>query len=217
MIGSSIVTEITDMLGKRTDIETKTLRGLELARLFLEQGTFLPWFLVTTIADTTMTIDDERVEVPSDFIRELDEMGDLWVEGTDGKKTPLKKRDYDVLRNSDYATESAIPKYYALTGDYFRCFPIPDVAYPMTMLYYAHDTDVANDGVETAWGKNAPGLLIAWGGYYTARGLRAQEAMKLFQEMIPVETTALQIADEARRQANLEMWMGMYDNANEAF
>lgn len=157
-------------LGRRTDLSTECQNALKAAQEELERQEFLPWFLRTEITAASTTIDEERIAVPTDFIREYEE-GGLYRLSTDDEFVPLEKDTLSILRAQFSGRSSGAPTFYALDNDYFRLFATPDAVYSIKMIYYAHDAVLATN-VENHWLKNAPWMMISEAIKILAPGLR---------------------------------------------
>lgn len=164
MIRQEAITRILSRLGRDGDTDLEAKIELEIVTVqesILEGHQWLPWFLLTEIATETTIADEERVEIPTDFLLEDDDQA-LWrydADNTDNQWTPLKKDDLDVLRDKYPGTGE--PVAYALRNQYFVLKPTPDDAYTLKMSYYARDTELANDDDENKWLTHAADLVIA--------------------------------------------------------
>ena len=68
MTYDDIIAEINERAGMRRDTE-KARRALELAIDSLESLPFAPWFLLSELSHANCTIGEQRVPVPTDFIK----------------------------------------------------------------------------------------------------------------------------------------------------
>jgi len=210
----TIVSDIQIELGwldiKATEIENALKRAQEK----YETGSLpeLPWFLISEIVTSETTADEERLAVPSDFLREHDD-GTLWRFDSSADEEDqwinLPKSDYDELVKT-YGSSTDKPLYYALIGDYFRLKPTPDAVYPIKMLYYAKDT-VLNSNIENDWLKYAPEVLQGEAGRRMALAFRDKGAMEYFEDMRNEGILALTNATEARKHENQNYIMGGED------
>jgi len=175
----------------------------------------LPWFLLTERSSVSSPPDEERILLPTDFMLEYEEDA-LWLQLPDGGEKLLNKYDADDLRQTvsrmttaELASNRTSFKFaYALTGDYFRIFPTPDLSYTYKMIYYQKQ-ELMDDGLdENRWLKYAPWVLIGMAGENYAHAIRDATAMQYFQQK---KGSALQsITDHtlARQLANRRMAMG---------
>ena len=214
---------LTAVLGRSgTSLNTTITAALDLAQRQMEGGAQLPWFLISEVATATATIGDERLELPNNFLREVEEEGALFVyyDAGDGENEwkPLVKRDNDYLRSlySDSVADRGRPVYYALVGNYFKLYPIPDIAYPMRMLYYKADTLFSNltaqELTANQWSTWAPDVILAMAGTHLANRFRDAKAKQLMAQDLQPAISRMWVEDEARRQANLLQWLGMNDD-----
>jgi len=136
----------------------------------LEGAASLPWFLISEDSWTNVNVNDRRVLLPSDFLRELDEDSLLYVTDESGAEHELIKDDYDALvEKYGNDTTAVLPKEYSVVGDYIMLFPIPSVARQIRMRYYRKDTlPVDSVNFENRWLKYAADLLLAETGMVVA-------------------------------------------------
>jgi hypothetical protein len=163
MLRDDVVKLLAWRLGSRKNFTDRILAEMEYAqRSVLETNEWLPWFLETEMANTTTVAGDNRVALPDDFLLEIEEQH-LWYVNSEGKELVLGKADYDFLQARYALTENGEPAHYAL-GSQFYIFPTPDAAYTLHLRYYAADTSMIIDNVETKWLKHASDLVIAAAG-----------------------------------------------------
>lgn len=133
----------------------------------LEQGTFIPWFLLQDNTSAVLVPDAETVVMPTGFLRFDDdgEVGGVWVEDT-ALTTPdqwvqLTRQSYNAMKVRFASYETATPTHFdsLTTKLYFR--PIPDVALSLRIMAYFADDDVADAATTTLWLTNAADLVIA--------------------------------------------------------
>lgn len=183
-------------------LDSEIVDALQDAQGRLEDDGFLPWFLQTEVSSILTTADDERLIIPSDFIREVDEDA-LWyyngsAESASDVWTPLPKDDIDNLRGA-YPGEGP-PEGYALDGNYFRLFPTPDDAYTIKMIYFAHDT-VLSTNIENKWLKYAPRWLMSEAGADIAYSIGMDKAGERFEQQAEVARKKLFVETTAREEA----------------
>lgn len=213
MLRNEAVARVQRGLGFRTDLVDVIIEELGDAQRLLEGGiltpsggTFLPWFLQTEVSSTTEIVDEVRVPLPEDFLRECEEDA-LWLQQSDGTWKALWKDDLDWLRR-EYPGTGA-PVGYALDGGYFRLFPKPDAMYVISMMYYAADVPITSGADMTnKWLTNAPFLLIAEAGKSVAADTRSTAALQRFSEKATLEARRLFISNEAREHENRRYVMG---------
>ncbi|MFQ5741990.1 MAG: hypothetical protein ACE5HV_00195 [Acidobacteriota bacterium] len=210
MTRDEAVTEVQRGLGFRTDLATEIITALKTVQSELERRATLPWFLLTEVASASTVKDEERVPVPSDFLREYEEDALHYFNGATGVAdedvwTPLAKDDLEFLR--DELPGSGAPQAYALDVKYFRVFPTPDAVYTLKQIYYKTDT-VLNSNIENQWLKYAHALLIGEAGIKIASGLRDKEGLPLFQSMAQRGANDLLVENEARAHEGRRYIMG---------
>lgn len=176
------VSRVQRTLGFRADNATEIVDALQDAQVELEQAASLPWFLLTEVANIATVIDEERVELPTDFLQEWEEDPLHYFSTTSGVEdedlwTPLEKEDLGYLRDNWPA--SGAPEAYALDKDYYRIFPTPDAAYTLKHIYYKQDA-VLTENVENLWLEHIPFLLIGIAGVQLAVALRDPDAVAMF-------------------------------------
>ena len=196
-------------LGFRTDKVPEIINALQDAQLEAERGPDLPWWLVTEVASRDTVIDEERIPLPTDFLREY-EGGALWYfngSATDDrdKWRELIKETVDELRVT-FPGEGT-PCAYALDECYFRIFPTPDAIYTLKMRYYKRAA-VLSSNIENDWLKHEPFLLIGKAGQRVAEGLRDQTAVQVFQQQELEAFQRMLRETRAREDANSNYVMG---------
>lgn len=178
----------------------------ELITQELELEPELPWFLLSEEAEANTAIGDDRLAVPTDFLREY-EYGALWLKESDGTLTALPKYEMDVLVRE--LRGSGKPRAYALTGKYFRLFPTPDQQYTVRMVYYKRSAALNADTDTNEWLTEVPWLVVAGAARVVAEQyLRDGPLADRLQAEYQRARMRLMVADEARRNANLRMEMG---------
>lgn len=175
----------------------------------------LPWFLLTERASVAAPANEERLLLPTDFILECEEDA-LWLQLPDGGERLLRKYDADDLREltshmttAEMASNRTSFKFsYALTGDYFRIFPTPDLSYSYKMIYYQKQEVMSDVSAENRWLKYAPWVLIGMAGENYAHAIRDATAMSYFQQKKGAALEAITNHTIARQIANRRMAMG---------
>jgi hypothetical protein len=213
MLRDDAIALLADRLN-RTDLTTRAINEMQMAQIQLESLEFLPWFLLTEMATAATIAFEERLALPSDFLREAEEdEATLWT--VDNTTTPptksfLSKSTYALLvekyKNSTYQK----PLEYALVGQYFRLRPIPDVIYTVQFLYYAQAA-LLTTNIENLWLKYAPDLVIANTGMLMSRYPNDTVRYAMFAADYKIALDGLKKLDVARREANLERTMGDAD------
>ncbi len=209
MLRDEAISRIQRRLGFRSDLVSAITEAIQDAQMRAEDSPTLPWFLITEVSSITTTIGEERVQLPSDFLREYEDDAlyyfnaaatddaDKWVE--------LPKDDLDFLRRK--YPGSGAPKAYTIAGDYFRIFPTPDAVYTLKSMYYQADL-VLTDNVENLWLKHAPFMLINDAGNEIAADIGNKEAAAKFASGYQRALLALAGENEARKHENRRYVMG---------
>lgn len=176
----------------------------------LEGGALLPWFIITENATTTTEINERRVKVPADFIREADEKELLRV--VDGENDrPLVKGSWDDLLREYGDEATGAPEKYCLRGNYFMLFPKPDAEYTLKLPgYYAkQDSPVDSTSSENAWFKWVSDQLVAGTGLVIATSyLKDPELIQTFTTLLSMAKDRFQRMEVAREEANMNRSMG---------
>lgn len=198
--------------GGRTSpvLRANTLLELKLQQeTTLEGGSSLPWFIITEDATVTTTVNERRVEVPSDFIREVEEKPLLYVP-SDGDEIELHKGSYEELLAHHGSEAVGAPKDYALRGDYIMLFPKPDAIYTLKLPgYYARQAAPTDTTAENQWMKWVPDLLMALTGETIAlQHIHDFELGLTFTSMKAAAYKRLDDMEVAREEANRDRAMG---------
>lgn len=209
MIRDAAVSRVKRGLGFSTNRDAVIVEALQDAQQTLEQLDDLPWFLKTEVSTISTVSGEERVPIPSDFLRENEDDAMYYfnasaVEDVD-KWVELVKDDADLLRKVLSGTGS--PEAYALSGEYFRIFPTPDDVYPLRMIYFQQDT-LLTTNIENLWLKHFPLLLVGEAGADIAQSLHDQGATQRFQLLAAQQRVFLFKANQARQHENRRYVMG---------
>ncbi len=209
---ATAVSRIQLKLGFRTDQETNIINALQDAQAKLELRPLLPWFLRSEMSEETTTIGEERLAIPTDFLRE-DEENALWLfdsAASDDEDvwTELIKDDESVLRNK--FPGSGTLKAYAIRGLYFILFPTPDAVETVKLVHFKGDA-LLDTNIENNWLKYASDLMIGLAGKDIATTLRDADAIAIFKDMITEGQEQLAIDTEARRHENQRYIIGGLD------
>lgn len=207
MTRDEAVAMIKIQLGFRTDQTDNIITALKFVQTELENGPTKPWFLLSEKTTITTTADEERVQLPTDFLMEHEENGLTYVPAdTDEDPVALNKDDYDVLK-AYWGNETGEPEDYSLDGNYFRLFPIPDDTYTIHMFYYQRD-DELDTNIENEWLKWCPKLMMGAAGKVIAGALRDKNAMAIFSGWEAEGKNELFRSNEARKATNTTPQIG---------
>lgn len=211
MTRDEAVAMIKLQLGFRSNQDENIVTCLKTAQVQLELQPTKPWFLVSEDSFKRVTVGEQRVPLPSDFLQEHEDGCLYYVpDDADGPEDHvlLYKDDYDVLKGNFANEASGPPQAYCILGKYFRVFPVPDDQYVIRMTYYKQDT-VLSTNVENGWLKYAPFLMMGKAGKMIAGGpLRDAEAMKVFQGWEAEGLLALSGQETARNVTNHSRQVG---------
>lgn len=211
MLRDDARSRIQNTLAFRTDKATEIVNALQDAQVILEQSSELPWFLKTEVSTISTTKDEERVTIPTDFLREWEE-DPLWYFNAsaddEDKWVELAKEDLSFLRGA-YPGAGA-PIAYALDEKYFRIFPTPDEIYPLKTIYYGKAA-ILSSNIENDWLKHFPYLMIGEAGRLFAPGLRDKAALTQFTQWALEGRALLRVSNEARMHSGRRYIMGGND------
>jgi len=206
------VTRIGKELGFRTDQNANIVIELDTAQRFFESGggfDELPWFLVTTVTDLSITA-SEDLALPTDFLREH-EQGSLWIydatQDADARWTEVRKSNYDDML-ATYQDTTGKPEAYDLFEFGFKLRPIPDKAYTGKLIYYKKDTVLSAGSTENDWLNFAYDAMCGEAGFNVATPLRDKEAQGYFDALRTRGKVAVTRGTEAREHANQRYVMG---------
>lgn len=214
----ALLTILKSRVGSRNDddVDEILLLELELAQVddLEANGRATPWFLYSEAAYVDMTAGEERIKLPNDFLREIEE-GTLSIFIAElGKFVALDRDDYDTLTEEYLYSEPGRPEKYALEGHYFRVFPTPDNAYRLRMRYVQSDTPptLVDNNKENLWMKWAPNLLISVAGRrYASLHLVNPQLAAVFEGEETKSWDRIVTRTEARRNTNRIFVMGGKD------
>lgn len=204
------VANVAKKLGNRTDLNSSIETEMQLAQAELEATRTLPWFLLKEFY-TDLSASAEKVEVPTDFLREYEE-GALWLEDattTPSTFTVLQKTSFDTLRGVETSGESdEVPTYYSLVGGEFHLAPISASAERLRIVCYVRGDALASSTDTNVWLDNNPEMLIAKTGMRMAQYLRSTELFAMFQSQYIEAVQSQEIVNVAREMDNFEGLMG---------
>lgn len=209
MTRTELVAQIMALLGFRTDARTEqqVLAQIPIQQRRLENGATKPWWLLSEYVTLNTVIGEQAIALPSDFISEHEEDGlSVWVED-ENRFRSLIKSDLDQL-NENYRDTTGIPEAYALVGDFFRVFPLPDAEYDLRMLYYVKEPALSVGASENKFTIEQPELLMAAVGLRVAQALRDQAAQVTFRDMGTEARVEMFRQNELRSHANARYQIG---------
>lgn len=211
-VGQAIA-QIQLLMGFRSDLATQAKTQLELAQDQYERGPIYPWFLLSEIQTFVTSIGERRVPLPADFISENEEAALFYDddEGDDaGEAFQLGKHDYDYLVKEWGLLAKGTPQAYAVQGEYFILFPVPDALYTISIQVYKKDTKISSlsNDATNKWLDKAPDCIIGKAGQMLATAARDTIATQAFMAMEQKGQAQLQIDNEARKHTNRQYQIG---------
>lgn len=205
-------------LGNRTEttLRATCLDEMIQVQSMLERAPVLPWWLISEQETATLTANDRRLAVPTGFLREVeeeasDEEGSLIVVDTQGNEIPLPKDTYaNLARTIGTQATADVPQAYALVGQYFMMFPIPNLALSVKIRCYLADQVIGDNNTENGWLKNASDLLIAktglvMGGQHI---VVPADKMAAFASAVQEATARIAVENIARAEASMKRASG---------
>lgn len=201
---------IKQQLAFRRTLDSAIVDQMKFAQTTLEAAPTVPWFLISEDSYAVTTADEERLASPGDFLVEAEDARLYYRpdDFPDSDDVELKKEDYDQLKRDFVGVPSGPPQAYALLGEYFRLFPLPDAVYTIRLIYYKRDT-VLSSNVENGWLKHVPLLLLGSALKLIAEGpIRDDRAGKIADQWIATGTMLLHRRDTLRASANREDQIG---------
>lgn len=214
---TDLIEEVRNKLGYNTGLSSSLITtAISNAQGELEKLPELPWFLHTEISSISTTADEERIAVPADFIKEIDEEPLYYYDtsGTTDEWVSLRKLTTNNLRNiynlaiTNSQEVSGTPLYYALDGAYFRLYPIPDAAYTLKLTYYGKQ-DVLSAGSDTnGWSLYAPYALIGKAGILLSMNNRDKSGIEIFGALLTESSQLLNRQSEAREHSGMTYQRG---------
>lgn len=208
MNGTQAVDTLIFRLGRGTRVSSafrsQVLLELQTAQRRLEDDPSLPWFLLADRSHHMLTQYEERVALPSDFVRENeeDELRIKISSEPDTSYTALKKDHWDSVPLPFRPGVFDRPRYFTLWGEYLILSPAPDRAdYIIQMTYWKRDTLIALE-TENLWLRYAPDFLMAEAGINLAIAIGNQGALQLFTSQRLQMKTLLHNQTIARQETN---------------
>lgn len=212
MTRDEAVAKIQEQMGFHTGLVTTIQNQLIATQNELERAPELPWFLKSEYSTIQTQDGEERVPIPTDFLRELEEEDCLYLFDSAAdvgyQWTPLEKVQAGDGRYRYPGSGS--PKLYSLDNKYFRVYPTPDDNYTLKMQYYKADTELSSN-IENLWLAHRPYLLIGRAGMHVASAARDQTALQFFAGLYQVQLQEMTTDETARKEANTTRQRGEAD------
>jgi len=209
MLGSEVITMMKQRLNRSTSastsFETWILDELKRAQDRLETDPELPSILLSERSFIDITISEERVVLPTDFLRENEEDDMQVFETVAADFTEITKSDMDEMRVKYPDEETGRPRVYTFMGKYFRLRPVPEKAtYRLYMTYFQKDAVLTSGGAANEWSANYPDLLMSEAGIILATTLKNQGALTMFTGLRGTERIRLINNETAKQMANYQ-------------
>lgn len=208
MIRDTAVDLLMKRLGNRKDTALRDIIISEMVFVqedLLEQDPTLPWFLVSEVSNATTLADEERVELPGDFLQEFED-GALYVIDDAGDEQEVYRDDWDRIKG--LVKGKGIPRYYDILGNYIVLRKIPDKQYTLKMRYYKKGLSLAgtyggSGNIENLWLKHTGALLIAETGVVIAEThLQSAKMSTLFKQQADIARNLLVRKNTAMAESN---------------
>ena len=202
MTRDEAVARILERLGFRSGLSTTIQGALQEAQQELEAAVELPWFLKSEYSSIQTTADEERVPVPTDFLRELEDDDTLQYYDADEELWIALGKELPHIARQEWQGFTGVkwPRKYSLDNLYFRLYPTPDDTYTLRMQYYKSD-DVLDSNIENLWLTHRPNLLIGRAGIHVAASLHDDRALRYFTGLTTEQADVMQKEEVAREQA----------------
>lgn len=213
MTGAELLDLLMGRLGGRSEADLRATCLLEakmVQQTELEQGAFLPWFLIDRSQTGTIAVATRELSQPTGFIRELEEEDAIVYTNDDSVEKEIVKKGYNELRNwFGLDATGEVPQNYSISGTKFLIFPLLTVARSCRFRCYIGDTVINDDATETNWTKYAPDLLLAHTGYNVAtKHLAWPEKAAEFADEKVKAMSRLIASHTAREEASRDRNMG---------
>lgn len=186
MTRDEAVTRIQEGLRFRTDQADRIKARLEEARIDLEMGKTLPWFLLQEDQPLVLAAGSSSITIPTGFIRRAPFERLRYTPSDSDNSVVIPWRTLDDAELAFGDNDAAGPEVAVLRTATIRIFPTADIAYTLTWSYYAHSSALGGSGdvTDNAWLLNAPDALIGEAGWRMAKDLGNEAAAAHFQEML---------------------------------
>lgn len=207
MTRNEAVALIQQQLGFRTDKSDEIVTNMKLAQQSLEKGKILPWWLKSERSYIYTTADEQRVPLPTDFLREAEDSQLVYVPEDTTEKLVFLDKDTTEQLEQFYGIETGAPKAYSIDGVYFRIFPTPDDVYQIRMVYMKKD-QVLDTNIENKWLLHLPYLIMGVTGTLIASALRDTTALSVFQGWARDGLAMMYTENEAREHTNMDYQIG---------
>jgi hypothetical protein len=164
---AELITTMGFRLGDRDDMAARIPLELDILQdTALESRQWYPWFLESEVAHASTAIGERRIPLPLDFCAEIEE-SNLYLSDTETSPVrELVKKDPDVALRLHPG--QGRPLAYAISGEYFRLYPLPDNVYVLHMRYIVKDARISDATATPKWLKYASDVILAELGFVLA-------------------------------------------------
>lgn len=147
---ADLMSQSTARIGRRNDIAVSTA-SFWVNVAYQEVAQAAPSALMETIAVSSTTSGENRLELPADYMQL---MNMSWLTTVGGSERTLRRTDINRVDNAGF-TPIGKPKEYALFNNWVELWPSPDSSYSLQMRYVAYPSDMT---LTTA----VPSLATEW-------------------------------------------------------
>lgn len=203
------ITLLLNRLGRRSDttLQGSVIDELRQAQRQLENGRFLPWFLLTRDNTTPVYAGTQAYSSGSWdwFIRECDEAPPVLIDA-EGNRVKLIKGVHSVLADKYANASQGTPKYYSLLKQTIYLWPTPAENYTFEFWFYQRQREIAIGGIvaTNAWLVNASDWLLNVAGEAVAAfHLQKADMAQRFARAASIARDNVMTLHEAREHTNM--------------
>lgn len=143
------------------------LEATHVQKTILEQkGRYMPWFLLSTFQELTLSSGSSNIPFPADFLQEKED-SQPWYQDDTEAWVSIRKLPFDIDVNDLVATGK--PKYYELTSSGINIYPKAEKDFTIRFRYYKREAELVNDTDTNSWLEYASDLFLAQTGFYLAK------------------------------------------------
>lgn len=168
---------------KGTTLDAPIKSRLEEARISLETGKSLPWFLKVEDDELLLPAGLDVIDLPEGFIRQ-DRFERLRYVNSSGAVQFIPWKSLDEAQLSYQEVDPGIPQVAVLRDTSIQFFPhaLNDTA--LLWSYFAHSESLnAGDVADNPWLIYVPDAIVGEAGYRIAKNIGDASAMQDFDEM----------------------------------
>lgn len=200
MTRDEAVARIAEGLHFRQGREEFIKARLEEARLHLEQGKTLPWWLKEEDATLTLSAGSSTIALPEGFIR-VEPLDPLRYVNSEASTTFIPWRGWANAKAAYDGREAGGPQVAVLRKEDIYVFPEADLEYSLIWSYYAHSAALNEDNIDDhPWLVNCPDAIVGEAGVRCAEDLEDATALAKFEKMRAKGFSSM-IVEVAEREA----------------